>query len=495
MTVVTVRPDDSLHAFASVTGEATLHEALADDLDSSYGDTNVNPGESLAAVSFPDPSQPAGSVLKEARVRIRAALGLLGGQVYGINAAGVDLPPFSGSFLTPTTWTLGIVPLSALPDSVNVIFTMASHDVGGAARLYELYFDAVFVEQPVVEVTAPTGTLDETNLPSAAWLDTLDAVGGAQTHFEVKVFDTATYSGMGFDPDTDDPATTSGVVSADTRAWQATERLDDDDYRLYVRVAQTVNGEQHWSEWDYSEFEIDVPNPGTPTLSVSADGADGLIAIDLTGTAGDVSTDSFQVQRSVDGGTTWADIRTELGRGLTAGDIDDHEVPNGTEATYRARALHDFGGGFVSASPWSSTDADTWTSAAYFLKHATQPSLNAAFELRSPASGGVSAEARQTVHQALGATKGVAITDTRLADAGSIAIKCETSEEADALKALVDTLDPLLLQAPPEHGEPERWLALADHFRERFIDMSAVVGTWQELPWTEVEAPTGNLAE
>lgn len=178
-------------------------------------------------------------------------------------------------------------------------------------------------------------------------------------------------------------------------------------------------------------------------------------------------------------------------------DAYDHETPNATEAHYRARAVHELGPGEFSRSDWSTTDSAEWqdTAPLVWVKHPTSPSLNARFTLRSPATQGIQREARQGKFQPLGSSEAVVVTDTRGPESGSIRFRCDTDEEQAALRALIDALVPVLVQFRPEDHEPDRWLSLAEHTRERFFDQSWAEGTWHELPWVEVARPGGNLSE
>src|SRR5262249_52478779 len=156
----------------------------------------------------------------------------------------------------------------------------AAIPTSGVLRVFELFFDVTIVEQPDLELVA-LGVVEDTNQPTVAWTPVLDLDGGPQTHYQVRVFTAAQYGAGGFDPATSTAAgDTTGVGSA--VGWQGDETLPDAPYRGSARVAQTVNGVVRFSAWEYSEFEIDVALPATPTLAATADNTNGRIALALT---------------------------------------------------------------------------------------------------------------------------------------------------------------------------------------------------------------------
>ena len=226
------------------------------------------------------------------------------------------------------------------------------------------------------------------------WANTFDAEGGAQTHYEVKIFDDANYpasvaaaiTSTAYDE-------TSGDVSSSATTWTPSTPQVNDTYRAYVRTGQTVNGVTHWSAYDYNTYTVNVPLPAVPTLSASASSANGRNDLQTANNAGAATTDFIQIQASYDGEVTWQDVRTWLGGGLLATwastpDLSDYEAPNGTFASYRARALHTYAD-FYGYSAWSSSAYAVWSSAVYWLKNPFDPTLNMAVTLVSPADGGI----------------------------------------------------------------------------------------------------------
>lgn len=148
---------------------------------------------------------------------------------------------------------------------------------------YRVTYDDV--DDPVATIIAPTGTTGD-DTPTVTWASTLDPAGGPLTQYEVKIFDDATYTGGGFDPDTSTPALESGVVGDQgATSWTPDTSLPaaDDTYRAYVRIAQTVNGVDHWGGWGYGQFDVDL----AIVLAENAGNAPTPAAIEIVGPSTD----------------------------------------------------------------------------------------------------------------------------------------------------------------------------------------------------------------
>lgn len=478
-------------------GAGSAAAATNDNSDATY----IGP----AAAAFPAmqcqcnfnvPTLPAGAVLTKLRLRVRCLAGLFAEQYpffTNQSLCGSALPLFYLSWYTPTTVVVAEVAASELPGSANWIFYSSCNDnVNGSYQLHEIYLDAIYVAKPTLAVTAPTGTLTTMNLPNVIWTETLDPDGGGQSSYQVKIFNAAQYGAGGFDPATSIPVVDSGTKIGSALNWQDTVVLPNATYRAYVRVAQTVNGESFWSDWDYEGFVVDVPLPGVPTFAANSDDVDGRISFEIAGTAGDASTDYIQIQRSDDEGTSWSDIRTVQGGGLVdeSDDAADYETANGSTALYRARALHAEAAAFT-GSGWSTTVSAAWESNQEWLKHPTRPSLNVPVLIYSlPARKSAS---RQGVFQPLGRADPVVVSDARSLDTGEVKFLVQSAEEREALAAILESNVALLLQTPTRENWTDTYLFLGDRDSTRGVDKSFTDITIESFPWTEVLAPVGDI--
>jgi hypothetical protein len=208
-----------------------------------------------------------------------------------------------------------------------------------------------------------------------------------------------------------------------------------------------------------------------------------------------------ELQRSVDGGTTWTAVRnTETNDGTITYPaapvtILDYEAPNGTSTSYRARALHNYSGSYA-ASAWTATSSTTWTSADWWIKHPNVPALN----LKLPGTAGAGAmfsypdvvhAARQAAFQPLGAALPIVVSDTRGGATGTVIVQLRTIAEQNALDVLLDRVGTLLLQGPVTAGIPDRYIRVGDHSSVRVVDNANFLTTRETLPWTEVASPAG----
>ncbi len=490
VTLVILRPSGTVGNTGAVTG-ASAHAALNDNSDSTY--VTLDAGE-FVTVSLDDLSMAAGAIVNSIHLRGRMNYVSNGTLVLGRIAIpgqpfleGMLFAPFGSpgtyTFVTGGTYTDGQV------DSAVATF-VAQTDT---ARVYEAYLDVRYAVLPVVTVTLPTGTVTNTNRPTVAWSNTLDSDGGAQTHYEAKVFTAAQYGAGGFDPSTSPATDASGIVASNNGSRQVAATLPDAVYRAYVRVAQTVNGAQHWSAWDFEGFTIAVDLPADPSMTLTAQGTAGRVMIELDDNAGDATTTGFEVQRSDDGGTTWVAVRTVDGDdGIIAGTavtIYDYEAPNGTLATYRARALHDYSGSFA-ASGWV-TNTVMWDTEDWWIKHPNLPALNVNLGRGMYSYSEVTRAARQGVFQPVGALRPIVVSDTRGGPVGVVVVQFATVALQDALDVLLDETATVLLQGPTLHGHPDRYVSIGEHRSERVIDKGRFHMTRETLPWTEVEANAG----
>lgn len=495
MTVVTLRPSSTAANTGALVGAATAHAALNDDSDASY--LEYDSGE-LSDLDFDDLTLPAGAVIKSLGVRARTAHVGVGSRT--LNAFIESHLGVYSSFVSwhvaPVTITLPHVSGtgSALPgtdagiDAAVVTFMNVGGGTGGAVRVYEGYLDVTYVALPVVAVTAPTGTVTDTNQPTVVWSDTLDSDGGPQTYYQVRVFTDAQYGAGGFDPATSTATTeigsSAGYPAGADSSWQVAAILPNDTYRAYVRVAQTVNGAAHWSAFAYSEFTINVALPAVPTLTLTPDNANGRIRVQAADNTGTATTDYLFLERSLDSGTTWTPVRlaaTDPDPLTPDADVYDYEAPNGATMQYRARAAHSYTG-VLAYSAWT-TGSASWSSNDWWLKHPNQPELNMTVRVRSFKT--VQRAGRQGVLQPLGATVPVVVSDTRESTKGSVTVRLDSTSEQDAVDALLDTVGTLLLQSPAGGGGPG-YIRVTDHERERAIDWHDATPSFDTLAFVVV---------
>ena len=226
----------------------------------------------------------------------------------------------------------------------------------------------------------------------------------------------------------------------------------------------------------------------------------GLLGGQTTGT---VSATAYPLLGNVGVTVTWsgppyvrlsrvvAGVRTPV-RGayplpLPAGVFTDGDAPLDVAITYEATAP---GQAFVAvSSPVTlAGQGGTW------LSH---PTLGPALRVIVTREPGAERAIQRGVHRILGRVYPVAVSaDQRESATGTLQVMVETFAQRDALWALLDDGQPLLLRSPPTlgHGVGE-WLSIGD------VALAALGhGAWEaprilSLPYQVVDTPASNLDE
>lgn len=279
------------------------------------------------------------------------------GRAYRIGAS--DTP--NGYQFTPAArqWTdLGIVDDGTGPNPLRLV----------AMTTAGTFHEWVVSTAPTVTVLTPDDPTTTTTRPYITW-SYVDTEGDAQASYEVKVFDSATYGGGGFDPNTSTPVFVTSGTNPIIRRVQVADDLPNDFYRAYVQATDTSDLA---SGWEYQEWEQNIAAPATPTIVATAavDPLDGISLALHVSTVGLDPDARFAVQVSEDGGATWDLVRD--GYDITpdgSGDatLVDLEAPFGPTRTYRALVyIYDPAADSWTAGTWSTSDsaalpaADIW---------------------------------------------------------------------------------------------------------------------------------------
>lgn len=493
MTWVTLDPSSTTVNTGAVTGAASAHAALSDGSDSSY--VTFDPGE---AASFPidDLTLPSGGVVVLAQVGMK----IVGGASSARTTVVAGSQSANGytiiNWATPSE-VYGAQIFGGLSDSdVDGASIGFVHAGGGGDVLvvYELWCRVMYLTKPTVTVTAPTGTITQ-NTATVSWTPSFDIHADSSQHYrQVKIFSSAQYGAGGFDPSTSTATADSGTeLGRFNSKVFSTPVLANGAYRAYVRVA-AANSPSQWSDWDYEAFTVSAPSPAIPTLTLTPSASSGAMGIRVVTGGGTVTSDVFEVQRSLDLGSTFDAVRTTLGDGLASptggtANLYDYETPNGGTVVFRARALNQ---GSLSYSDWK-LGTSVWSSDAWWLKHPFKPSLNREINVRS--YPGVQTQANQGVFRPLGGTTPVVVSDARGPVTGEVRVLTDSQTERDELMATIGEADPLLLHGPLSHDIPDRWVSVGDVSSERIVDSAGFPKHDEVLPFTVVARPDGALVE
>lgn len=496
MGVVTIRPNSNNGASGWTATGGSLHGVLADDSDSTYDASGLNPVP--LQLGFPAPSIPAGAMIRLATLQLNAAYATSGAMyVPGIVRCDGDWVSFNQlvSWPSPTAvWAATLQPDQGALDIDNLSLVISSAYL---ARLYEVLVRVLYVAKPVATISGPSGTLTTNNRPTVTWSTQLDQHGGEQTYFRVKVFDATTYGGFGsVNPATDTPFADSGPRAGNAQSWRIDKPLPDDTYRCYVTVGQTVNGQVFWSDWVNMNHVVDVNLPGTPALSLLGEDDWARISIEVSETAGAAQTDWWEIESSSDGVSGWQDLLTTAGAGVVVNPtpggsgsevVGDYEPANSEVRFYRARAVRNHGNDVTVTSPWSSPVSSSWDSRWWWLKHRTLAGLNLAVSIAS--QPGWERPDRSGEFQGLGASTPVIVSDTVAAKRGTIAFDIHTDADRERLDLIYEQRDPVLVQKVPGGHWTDRWVRLKNHSRRPFVDKTGVDMTIDSFDWIEVPRP------
>ena len=183
--------------------------------------------------------------------------------------------------------------------------TVLLPDPDNRTTLYELTLDVITYPKPTVTVTAPTGTVTDTSFPSVNWTYA-NTEGQEQSAYEIKIFDSTTYSASGFNPDTSNAIIETGVITS-TNNGQTLEGdlANSTTYRAYVRVASLVNGANYFSDWAYSQFTLSIDSPATPTVSAFYDSNTGAVTVTIFGRTNALSANQASLETDTTG---WAAV-------------------------------------------------------------------------------------------------------------------------------------------------------------------------------------------
>ena len=421
----------------TVVGAASHHAANSDNSDASYSRTSGV--FSNLDMRFGTVAMPAGSLTKQARLRVRgygesAGVGInpqiRGGSTY-FPALSADLSTVIGD--QSSAW-VAVTLTQAEVDTIEFGYAPL-YTIGAAGvRFYETYLDLVHVPLPVTAVTAvtPDPYTAGTSVP-IVWVNTLDADGGGQTHYQVYVTDDNDSDAVVFD--TGDSAGSALTINAGP--------LTNGDYTAHVRVGQTVNGATHWSAYDTDSFEVDVDTSDVDTITATPNNSAAKIAIAVARDGATEDWDYIEVQRSTDSKATWQDVRfaTYVDATGDADDFaaDDYETGNAVAVWYRARATW-LSSGLQITGAWVETSAAVqWASDDCWLKVPTNPTLNTIVEpIGAPAP--IVRRARRGLFDIIGSSVVIAVSDVRIAQAWSLTLWTDTAAEAVAVGTALDAV-------------------------------------------------------
>lgn len=321
MATTVLRPNanwnnDSLFTISG--GSGSVHAALADNSDSTFITRTSNTVPASYEGEFGTTTLAATEKVTSVNLRARIAVGTAGiaqfslGVITDRNGRTVyySVPITKQNTLAISTVDFALNMTSApngaawtqtLIDNLVFKFTDNATATVDKTIVYAVYADVVTTAQPTVTVTAPSGSITTTSFPSVTWTYA-DTDGDAQAAYEIKIFDSVTYGGASFDPDTSTPTVETGVVASSNNGQTLEADLaNSTSYRAYVKVAQLANGVNYFSDWAYSAFSLAIDAPANPTVSAFYESDTGSVAITIFGRTNVLSANQASLETNTTG--------------------------------------------------------------------------------------------------------------------------------------------------------------------------------------------------
>lgn len=486
MTFVQLRPDgDYSYSGTGVSGiNSPLYSNLNDNSDSTYVGLfgSVAPfGAKYYVAGIASTTLPAGAVPKYvqgiARLRVNAVTwggtptqpvyvidSMIANGFYTLTYDGITIADYAslgstGAFQNyyGAAWAGVVAPSQAQNFVDNLLFEIQTWPGFGSSNdnasfdVSEVYVYLTYATVPVAAVSAPSGSITTTTTPTMTWSHTPGVDGDVQSQYQVRVFTAAQYGIGGFDPGSSPATYDSSIVYGAASSLVLPSLTNGTTYRAYVQTAQSINGAPHFSAWAFSGFSISVTAPVITSVTNTPNNAGGYnsVAVVRSGSAPVATT--FDLQRSVDGGTTWQYVRGGLNAPVTGATntVLDYEIGNTVSVQYRARGTYILTGSTITGAWVTSSTGTGWTSTDLWLKDLFAPANNMIINnilMPEPTYA-----RPQGVFSVIGATFPVVVTDVLQAGVSSITFETYTLADYVKVKALAAGTA-LMLHAPVFSG-------------------------------------------
>jgi hypothetical protein len=259
----------------------------------------------------------------------------------------------------------------------------------------------------------------------------------------------------------------SGEIFSAVTQWTPPANLPNDTYRAFIWIADAGSNGHYstaTSAGPYSSATVNVTLPVTPTMTAALDAANGRITLVVTGHDTSPTAQRFEIDRSIDGGTTWTQLSRAYVAGSGVSDLSgiapvaqvvtayDYEAQASSVAVqYRARTSLLLGGtgARVSGAFCSPVSVSVPVTNAWWLKAIYNPLLNWKFHpLLSDLEWKLTYDELQGVEHPLGMDREVVMSDS----VTGAHIPWDASMTTDAEYATYTALrigkTPMLLQTP-----------------------------------------------
>lgn len=195
------------------------------------------------------------------------------------------------------------------------------------------------------------------------------------------------------------------------------------------------------------------------------------------------------VWRSLNGFITYTVVRGAQSAPMSGGifNVDDYEFPAGVPFSYQV-ASYDNAGVLQANFTTAGINQDI---AAPWLKSLARPYLNRPVVIQDVSD--IGAPARVAVHEVVGRSAGIAVSDVRAGRQYTLSVVTEDKAASLNMRALVASGDPIFLQLPAAEEElvPTGYYAVGDVSRQ--LAMRRSPRRYWQLSLTEVAAPGADV--
>lgn len=419
---------------------------LSDALDTTYISPTALGPDDTAGVYFTmnTPAAGSGSAISVIRVGVRAGFSGNYGRAYLTSADG-------GTVLSDSSWYGSSTSVNAYSggwaNSPTVGSAWSSSELA-SLRGYVSSTDTsmrdaqLFIEAK--QVTLPTCVASISGSgPAATWTFS-DGDGATQSSALVKLFGSAVYSAVGFDPETSTAAFSTTVAGTVLRASPSTV-IPSATYKSYVRVIADKDGAAVLGTWTASAAAVAF-SPGA------------FSAPTLAGTYLSGDTGSDRRNRLIIGaGFTYIVKRdgTQLGTAYrAAGTVYDYLGKRGGTSTYTVEC---YTGTQLQGSTATTIVAGTATT--WEIRSIDNPTIIYDYDVRVTGQDFTQQEGL-TVSRTLSSSYPIVLTGELYGEDGTLQVMTTTAQEWTDLNALTDVQGPLVLTSPflNSDGTNKRWL-------------------------------------
>jgi hypothetical protein len=251
----------------------------------------------------------------------------------------------------------------------------------------EVWLDVTYQQVSTVTVTAPTGTLPDTQ-PTIQWTY-FSADSQPQQAYQVAIYTLAQTQTAGFTPFVTPPIDgTNGYVLGQDQQWTMSIDLTNGQYAAYVQTQSVWNGPgPFYSTIGSTTWTRSATGPPATAVLQSAtfDATNNRVGLTFVPGGPSPATTSFTVYASRDGGQSWDPIPSLTyipAQAMSAVTVYDYVAPLNVESQYRVIA---YGGEpLQAATAPSNVLSATPVDNRHWLKNPNNPLLNTVLPVATP---------------------------------------------------------------------------------------------------------------